>query len=360
MLHKITTPTLLLDEQKSRRNIAKMAAKASASKAEFRPHFKTHVSKQVGLWYKEYGVSKITVSSVQMAEYFADDWDDILIAFPVNILEIDRINNLANKVSLHLVVESLASIEFLKTKLSAPVFIWIKIDAGYNRTGIKWDKQSAINEVHNAINGKLVFKGFLAHSGHSYGAGSIEEIQEIHKLSMQRMFHLKSEYPQASISLGDTPTCSVVEDFEGLDELRPGNLVFYDLAMQKLAVCEYEDIAVALACPVVAVHSDQLTIYGGGVHFSKDVMHDPRPLYGRVVDGDGLSWNKVIPNVELKKISQEHGIITGPSSYLSSKKVGDIVKVLPVHSCMTADLMTGFLTTDGNWIEKFVRANMIF
>ena len=52
----ITKPTVLLDSDKVRRNIARMAAKANETGLSFRPHFKTHQSAQVGTWFREFGV----------------------------------------------------------------------------------------------------------------------------------------------------------------------------------------------------------------------------------------------------------------------------------------------------------------
>lgn len=351
----IEIPTLLLDEYRCRRNISRIAAKIKNSGSVFRPHFKTHVSREIGNWYRDYGVDRITVSSLTMAEYFAPDWDDILVAFPVNIREIERVNTLAAKRRLHLVVESVEVIEFLKKNTTDHINIWIKIDAGYHRTGILWDETETIESVVNALGENLQFEGFLAHSGHSYDADNTSNIMEIHDLSRVRMRTLKSIFPQAKLSLGDTPTCSIAEDFTGIDEWRPGNLVFYDLTQAHIGSCKLDDIAVALACPVVAVHEEQLTIYGGGVHFAKDVLNQPEPYYGLVVEGEGLSWNGALPGVSLRKISQEHGLITGPSEYMKSRKPGDIVKILPVHSCMTADLATHYLTTENKVLSKYSR-----
>lgn len=96
-LKTITTPTLLLNQEKCLRNIQFMAQKAQRQNVLFRPHFKTHQSKMVGSWFKDFGVDKIAVSSLQMASYFADEWDDITIAFPANIRQIDLINKLAKR-----------------------------------------------------------------------------------------------------------------------------------------------------------------------------------------------------------------------------------------------------------------------
>ena len=65
---------------------------ANKNNLVLRPHFKTHQSIEIGNWFKEKGVTSITVSSIKMAEFFSSEWDDITIAFPLNILEIDKLS----------------------------------------------------------------------------------------------------------------------------------------------------------------------------------------------------------------------------------------------------------------------------
>ena len=67
---KIIKPTLLLNQERALRNIERMAQKAKQSGVCFRPHFKTHQSAVIGEWFKAFGINKITVSSIDMAEYF--------------------------------------------------------------------------------------------------------------------------------------------------------------------------------------------------------------------------------------------------------------------------------------------------
>ncbi len=130
----ITKPTLLLDEDKCRQNIDQMSQKARLNDVIFRPHFKTHQSLEIGRWFRESGVDKITVSSLSMAEYFAAEWDDITVAFPVNILEIETINDLAAKIAFNLLVESRPAVEYLNSHLENAVGVFIKIDTGYHRS----------------------------------------------------------------------------------------------------------------------------------------------------------------------------------------------------------------------------------
>ncbi|MFC2089807.1 alanine racemase [Bacteroidota bacterium] len=359
----IAKPTLLLDEQKCRENIQRMAEKADRNNVFFRPHFKTHQSLEVGRWFKEYGVTAITVSSIEMANYFAQEWDDITVAFPVNLLETSVINNLASRVKLNLLLESKTAAAFLAKELTVDVGCFLKIDTGYHRTGLDPENIAEIQEIADVFaNSKYMnFKGFLTHSGHTYTAKDTGSIRQIHERSTEVLLHLKALYidrfPELIISIGDTPGCSIAEDFAGIDEIRPGNFVFYDLMQTQLGSNSIGDIAVCMACPVVAVHPkrNELIIYGGAVHFSKEFLEvtDGERNYGQVAKPGNPGWGEPVPGMQLVKLSQEHGTISVPESLRDAYLPGDIIHILPVHSCLTANLQPSFTLLSGNEIPKF-------
>jgi D-serine deaminase-like pyridoxal phosphate-dependent protein len=352
----ITKPTLLLDQQKCKRNIEMMFSKAKKNHVIFRPHFKTHQSLEIGRWFKELGVDKITVSSLEMAQYFSSEWNDITVAFPVNILEIDTINQLSKKIILQLLVESIEATRYLAQNTKNNIGIFIKIDVGYHRTGLPPSSIQQIDEILTLINTSptLSFKGFLTHAGHTYSCRTKEEILSIHNASREIFNRLKARYidryPDLIISIGDTPSCSVVDDFSGTDELRPGNFVFYDLTQHQIGACSYDQIAVAMACPIVAIHPErnEIVIYGGGVHFAKDRLEvdNAGTIYGIVVEQLAEGWGEPIQGMYLKSLSQEHGIVSLPESLLSKYKIGDLLYILPVHSCMTAKEMKCYKSQD--------------
>ncbi len=347
-MQNITKPTLLLDERRCRRNIEKMAAKARRHGLIFRPHFKTHQSLEVGRWFREAGVDRITVSSLDMATYFAQEWTNITVAFPVNILEINTINDLAATITLQLLVESEEAIAFLAERVMHPLSLFIKIDVGYGRTGIPSDDFSKIEALLRCINAaeQLRFSGFLAHAGHTYGCRGRAQVLDIHNQSLRKMAALKERYPDSFISIGDTPGCSLAEQFNGVDEIRPGNFVFYDLTQAQIGSNTIDEIAVALACPVVATHParNELVIYGGGAHLSKDRLEDPPygTIYGKIARPADGGWQGLISGMYVKKLSQEHGIVHVPDSEIDQHPVGSYLLVLPVHSCMTALAMRSY------------------
>jgi len=351
----IQRPTIFLDQSKALHNLHRMVEKAKSNNLLLRPHFKTHQSAALGRWFSQSGIRQITVSSVKMAQYFANaGWDDITIAFPVNILEWDSIVTLARRIRIQVVVSSPHVIEELPAS-DVPIGVFVKLDVGTHRTGFDPANRVVLERVVKQIRQRsdLELKGFLAHAGHSYSCRDRSCIQRVHDESKKIMLDVKSVYseqiPQLVISVGDTPTCSVAEDWSGIDEIRPGNFIFYDLTQLKIGACSLEDIAVVLACPVVAKHDQRKTIvvYGGGIHLSKEGLPwGGKTIYGLPVELDGMTWSMPDEYSHVMSLSQEHGIIQASERLYDRVGLGDLLGILPVHSCMTCDLMKSYTLSD--------------
>ncbi|HQH14487.1 MAG TPA: alanine racemase [Bacteroidales bacterium] len=355
-------PTLLIDKQKCLANIRLFVVKAVKYNLRFRPHFKTHQSVEVGSWFREFGIDKITVSSVMMAEYFAKNgWNDITIAFPVNIAETDEINILAKQIKLNLLVENVEAVGSLSRTLKNPVGVYVKIDTGYHRSGIEVEKYDAIADLINIIRRaeNLNFKGLLAHNGLTYLQSTPDAICKVHDESLTKLKRLKDSLKKAGInpeiSIGDTPAVSLCRNFEDVDEIRPGNFVFYDLMQQELGVCRYDQIAVALACPIVAVHVERLevVIWGGAAHLSKEALNDEGggKVFGKVVLLDKFGWTLPLDGTFVKSVSQEHGIIKTTPEHIDKFSPGVFIGILPVHSCLTTIMIKEILTLNGEVIH---------
>ncbi len=296
-----------------------------------------------------------------MAEYFAnDDWKDITVAFPVNIREIETINSLAEEVQLNLTIENVESVEYLKRKLKYNVGFFIKIDTGYRRTGVSFDIFLSIDKILKSASNfdKLNFMGFLSHTGNSYKANSKNEIIDIHndalyKLSLLKKYYIE-KFPDLLISTGDTPSCSVATNFEGIDEIRPGNFIFYDLMQLQLGSCSFDQVSTILACPVVAKHFDrkEIVVHGGAVHFSKEYLQiEDHPIFGKLVLLDNKGWAQTEHDHYITKLSQEHGILKVSDEMFDQIEIGSLIGIMPVHSCLTANLMQEYITTDDEEID---------
>ncbi len=338
----VTRPTLLLNKDISVLNIKKLKKKFDKYSLILRPHFKTHQSIQVGKWYKDEGIEKITVSSITMAKYFSKEWNDIMIAFPINILEIDTLNSISRDCKVSILVDNFSVLNYLDENLLKTVNVYIKIDVGYNRAGILYDNFSEINDIINFCTKSkfLFFKGFVSHFGNTYNSKGKKEIISTYNKSVKKLKVINDLYPKYEISIGDTPSSSLVDAFpEFISELRPGNFIFYDLFQYSIGSCDIKDIAVRMVCPIVSVYKDrqEVLIYGGSVHFSKDFINQSgNKCFGYAYKFEDL-WNVKHKVGYIKSLSQEHGIIS--VNNVENFNVGDLLAIVPVHSCLTVDKM---------------------
>lgn len=368
IISSIHQPTLLLDENKARKNLALLNEKILSQGIQFRPHFKTHQSAEIGEWFREIGIKKITVSSIEMAIYFADHgWDDIFIAFPVNILQIEEIIELSKRIHLSLLFEDITTVSFIDKHVSCQISGWIKIDTGANRCGLKKNQFEKIIELANELekSKNITLRGLITHAGHSYRYKTVEEINTVYDESLETLLVIKDQlyqlgFSNLAISVGDTPSSRLVLDFGNVDELRPGNFLFYDVQQLQAGVCQLEEIAVTVVCPVVAVHPEQneVVIYGGAIHMSKDshVWGSVQNAYGLITlpAQNGWGWDDKKVVGYLRSLSQEHGVIVMPDGIPEEVKPGSLVCVFPAHSCLTVQEMGKYTNLDGETIHTML------
>ncbi len=363
IIHK---PTLLIDEFKAKRNLKQLQNKIAIQNINFRPHFKTHQSAEIGEWFREEGIAKITVSSLDMANYFSNcDWDDIFVAFPVNILQIEEIVQLSKKIHLSLLFEEPATVGYVDDHLLEAINGWIKIDTGAHRCGLRPIQIQEILNLAGLIKNSqhISFKGIVTHAGHSYRFRTKDEISSVYHQSVNELIEIRKElirhgFSDIQISVGDTPSATLVDDFGDVDELRPGNFLFYDVQQYQAGVCKLEDIAVVVACPVVALHpaESEVVIYGGAIHFSKDSHQwgDISNAYGLVTLPNEHGWDDKKVVGYLRSLSQEHGVAVFPNGIPAEVKPGTHLCVLPAHSCLTVQALGYYLNLDGERIETML------
>jgi len=341
-------PELIINKNTCLSNIERMAAKAAAHHLDFRPHFKTHQSEEIGSWFRDFGITRIAVSSFRMAAYFARaGWSDILVAFPFNPAERQVLDTLDSGIRISVLLDHPGALPALSS-LDRQVDFYIDVDTGYGRTGMETE---SLNDMASLIdtagkNPKLSFRGFYCHAGHSYKAWERSAQDAIHHKAVDDLSGLKKVFAVLDpIALyGDTPGCSIQEDFTGLDEITPGNFIFYDLTQQALGACTPGDIAVTLRCPAAGIYPQrqQIMVHGGAIHFSKDSLEvDGRTIYGQVKDTQCF----------MDSLSQEHGILRPCGDLIHRKRIGDMLDILPVHSCLAANLMRVYRTEDGQLIH---------
>jgi D-serine deaminase-like pyridoxal phosphate-dependent protein len=106
--------------------------------------------------------------------------------------------------------------------------------------------------------------------------------------------------------------------------------LFGDLFQAGLGSCTVSDIALSVLSTVVSRSGDRVVLDAGGLALSKDRSTrgtDWDAGYGRLLSLEGAPLDAIVADVH-----QEHGEVHGAPADL---RVGDRVRVLPNHACMT-------------------------
>ncbi len=135
-LADLPTPSLVLDLDVLGRNLERMATRARRLGVRLRPHLKTHKCLEIARRQQQLGACGLTVSTLAEASCFAaHGCDDLTWAFPVILSRIPEARQIAERITLRLLVDSAAAIDALEDS-GFPFHVWLKVDCGYHRAGV--------------------------------------------------------------------------------------------------------------------------------------------------------------------------------------------------------------------------------
>lgn len=367
-VRELDRPCLLLDPARAAHNLARMQHRARSAGRPLRVHMKTIQSTALAQQLGLSPASGIAVSSLAMARYFLEaGWSDLLIAVPLNpgwLPEVQRMNRTA-RVAVTLADGAvLAHLSSLGDH--TPVPVWVEVDAGYGRSGIPWHRTGELLEVCGRL-GVLPGcrpRGLLCHAGNSYSARGAEAVQRVADLTRERLTGCRAQLSGSGlglwpISFGDTPCCSLASGLEEFDEWRPGNFLLHDLSQLEIGSCGEDGPALAVLCPVLSVRAGEgrAILHGGAVHLSREGLELDTPegrttVFGQLVEAGAEGLGSRIAGAYLSRLSQEHGELRAPPELLSALEPGQVLAVLPVHSCLAADLHREYRLPDGSRIPR--------
>ncbi len=336
VLSDLATPALLLDLDVLERNLKQMQEKANRLGVALRPHIKSHKCVEVGERQRALGAKGIAVSTLPEARIFADHgFDDITWAFPLIFVRLEEVVELAQRVTLRLVVDSAEAIAALE-QTKHPLHVWLEVDCGYHRAGVD-PRSGTATELARAIHesSTLELDGILTHAGHAYNGPTSRESAAVAAEERDLMVELADRLradgiPVAGVSVGSTPGMNAVDHLAGVTEVRPGNYVFHDYTQVLLGSCTPRDCAVTVLASVVSSQraAGHCVVDAGALALSKDPGRGnaPQPTMGEIYDD--YAAGTLRHDARLVSLSQEHGKVS------RALPVGSRVRILPNHSCL--------------------------
>ncbi len=354
--HEIDTPALLIDREVLMDNLLFMQAYADKNHVGLRPHAKTHKMPYIAKLQLGQGACGVAVAKVGEAEVMAlNGVSDIFIANEiVGQKKLERIRDLAKAVKITFGVDSPCQVrdaDRVFAESGIPAAVLVEIEVGENRSGIieETDFVALLDTIRRCSH--VRFKGLFSHDGNSYGAKDLDECREIAIGAQRRTLHfaqLAKEHGMAceTISYGSTPPLvNEVEILDGITEIRPGTYVLMD-ASQGHAVGSLKRCAATVLATVISRPTSERVILDVG---AKGLTMQERTRGICATPGKGTILE--YPGTHIHEMFDEHAIIYD-RGFRDAVRVGDKVRIIPVHICPVCNLYDNAYLVSGNRVVE--------
>ncbi len=340
----IETPVGVVDLDKVRANAARVASYADRQGLSWRPHVKTHKSREIARMQLAAGAHGLTVATLREAEVMSGVTDDLLLAYPpVGRAKLERLGGVVERAGLTIALDSsecLLGVAGVGTGTGRPIRCLIEVDVGLGRVGVSSpsDVVRLAEEARNSAG--TSFSGILFYPGHIRMKRD-EQLSDLEEVS-RRLADVLGALADAGltadvVSGGSTPTLWDSHRIEGLTEIRSGSCIFFDREAVDVGVAKESDVAYTVLTTVVSTAvSGQAVVDAGSKALAKE---------GRGGEGFGFVLDR--PKVSIKALSEEHGILDLAATEWRPV-IGDRVRIVPNHVCVSANLQDDLLAPDGN------------
>jgi len=348
----LATPQVLIENRRVHANIERMQQAASVRGIALRPHAKTHKIPQIAQLQVQRGAVGICCAKPGEAEVFADaGLRNIRLPYPVHPVNASRILALMARAQISMIVDD---VEVARGWSDAMVSarevldLLVKVDVGFHRCGIDPQSRSAVDAVRTIADlPGIRLLGLLSHAGHGYSAGSERDLRDIARRERDWLIELagRAGLTSAEISVGSTPTARYSLDLEGITELRPGNYVYFDRTQVGLGAADVQDCALTVLARVVSRPAeDRIILDCGSKTLSSDGARGFKQAAGYGAILADLESDEIDDDLVIERLSEEHATVK--SNRRSALKPGDLVRVVPNHSCVVSNLVEAVQLVD--------------
>ena len=351
----VETPVGYVDLERTRANARAVGEYAAEHGLRWRPHIKTHKSRRIAALQLEAGARGLTVATPREAEVMATLTDDLLLAYPpVGAEKLARVVRLAASVDLNVALDSAAVLRPLAEAAAVAgvtVGVIVEMDVGLGRVGVSGAAEVLeLARAAAALDG-VAFRGIQFYPGH-IRAPLEEQGESLRRVSDQVAAVLEALESDGLgpeiVSGGSTPTLWRSHEIEGLTEIRSGSCIFFDREGLELGVVEAGGLAYTVLATVVSTAvPGHAVIDAGSKALSKEARGGSEG-YGFVLDH---------PEVLVSGLSEEHGVLDLDTTSWRPT-VGERVRVVPNHVCVSVNLQDALLAKDGGvheWISLEAR-----
>jgi D-serine deaminase-like pyridoxal phosphate-dependent protein len=350
-LGRVETPLPLIDLGRVKANAQRVADYCAGHGIAWRPHVKTHKSLQIASVQLAAGAAGLTVATPREAEVMATICDDILLAYPpLGPSKLDRLMALDAEVNLTVGLDSRRALDELGAAAASSgrqVGVLVEIDVGLGRMGVTTPGEAAVLAAHAAAMEGLEYRGIMFYPGH-IRTPSLEQDEALSALGTRLSEVIETlergGLAPSIVSGGSSPTLWRSHEIPGTTEIRAGTIIYNDRDMLTLGVCAPEHLAYAVVGTVVSTAvPGQGVLDTGSKALAKESFRSTGGGFGFVLEH---------PEVLVRSLSEEHGVLD-LSRTDWTPAVGDQVRVIPNHVCVSVNLQDRYLVDTGSGLEAW-------
>lgn len=359
-INQLQTPAILLDLDRMECNIARYHRAAIAAGKEVWPMVKTHKSLEIARLQAQHGCTGFLCGTLDEAEALAEaGFDNLMYAYPVATdISAQRVAALAKK--CHLIVrldglDAARTLERAAAQAGVSISCTIIVDSGLHRFGVKPEHVRALAEELRQFP-HLTLRGISTHPGQVYGAACRADVERCCAQERRAMAAAADALREGGfavdlITSGSTPTFFGVLDDENINVCHPGNYVYHDVIQLSMEAAAEEDCALSVLAAVISHPSEDLFLCDAG---SKCLGLDQGAHGGGSIRGFGRVAGH--PELTVSGLSEEVGKLHVDGT--TTLQVGDIIRIIPNHSCSTANLTRYCIGVRGDTVERLIEVDL--
>lgn len=350
-LGRTETPAAVVDLTRVRRNARKVAEYCSSHGIAWRPHVKTHKSPRIASLQLSAGARGLTVATPREAEVMASVCDDILLAYPpLGSSKLGRLMALPKSVRLTVGLDSEEALQGLSAAARSAgrsVGVLVEIDVGLGRVGVGGPEEAIALAARAAAADGIDYRGVMFYPGHiRVPAGDQDDDLRVLAERLSAVLDgLGGEGLAAEmVSGGSSPTLWRSHEIPGVTEVRAGTVIFNDRDMLAMGVCTAEELAYSVAGTVISTAvPGRAVLDTGSKALAKESFRSAGAGFGFVLEH---------PEVTVAALSEEHGVLD-LSGTDWVPRVGERVRVVPNHVCVSVNLQDRYLVDTGSGLEEW-------
>jgi D-serine deaminase-like pyridoxal phosphate-dependent protein len=334
LVQDLETPSVLIDLDRMERNITKMQALCDNAGVKFRPHIKTHKIPDIARMQIEAGAIGIACQKLTEAQVFIEAGiNDILI--PYNIVGERKTRRLADMALYNRIAVSadspavIAGLSEAGKANEITLRVLVELITDQNRAGTSVEGAVDLAKRIDADE-HLHFAGLLVYPSNVTVRPALQEtLLKLHEAGIGVDI----------VSGGGTGAAHHVHEVPEVTELRVGTYVFNDWMTVLGGWATLDDCAMTVMSTIVSRPTEDRAILDSG----------SKTLSSEVIDG---SYGFILeyPEARIYRLNEEHGYVD-VSNCEERPQVGEVVHVVPVHTCVVTNLHNTLYGVRGDEVE---------